>query len=189
MPIYVGDGKLIGDGSSLAINNVIDTTVFKQGLSTYGGNLFAYAEASYNPGFIAGSSTDPGWVNFATDGWAKCNNYCDTTVYNRGSLYVTGSKYFLVPITGPYLFVWSTYGYSSSYIHPQFAVNGNVSTRRYTTPYRIRGHGFVANYQFDCQTEEVIDCVAGDQIEVYMYAGGTGYHYPRHSLFAGVYVG
>jgi hypothetical protein len=189
MPIIVGNGTLEGGSSSLTIKNSSNTTVFKRGIAAYGGNNFGYYENSGVPGFIAGRSADPGWINFATNNWAKVNNYCTVTVYNRGNHYDTTTTRFTAPITGPYLFTWTTYQYASSYIHPQFAVNGGVSTRRVNTPYRIRGYGWGSNYQTDGMIEEVIYCVAGDYVECYSYAGGTGYHYPFYSLFTGVYVG
>ena len=162
--------------------------IHNAGLTTYGGNTFAFITDTTTPGFIAGSASDPGWVGFSNT-WGKVNGYCTTTSYNRGGHYNTSTTRFTAPISGPYLFVWSCYVYSSNYIHPQFAVNGSVTSRWVNTPYRIRGYGMLSNYQQDSQIEEIINLVAGDYVEVQHYAGGTAYYYAYYGLFGGVFVG
>jgi hypothetical protein len=184
MPVIVGNGTIEGGSSTFTVKNSSGTAVYAQGISTSG-----YTNNSNVPAFIAGSASDPGWVLTATEGWAKVNQYATTTVYNRGSHYSTANTRFTAPITGPYLFIWSTYAYTSNYIHPQFTVNGNVATRRYTTPYKIRNHGWTPDYPCDGQIEEVIFLLAGDYVEVYHYAGGTAYTYPYYGLFQGLFVG
>jgi hypothetical protein len=152
MPVIVGNGTIEGGSSNFTVKNSSATVVYQQGVSTSG-----YTNNANVPGFIAGTATDPGaWILIATDAWGKVNNYATTTVYNRGSHYNTSTTRFTAPITGPYLFVWTAYCYSSNYFHPQFWVNGSPSARRYDTPYKIRNHGWVANYQADAQIEEVI---------------------------------
>lgn len=194
MPIVVGNGTIEAELQTFTIKNSSGTKVFKRGISFYQPTPGTYRthgfyENSNVPGFIAGSLSNPGWVNFGTNAWVKVNNYCTNTTYNRGNHYSTANTRFTAPETGPYLFTWTTYQYSSNYIHPQFAVNGSVSARRYNTPYRIRGYGFAANYQTDGMIEEVIYCLSGDYVECYSYAGGTAYHYPHFSLFTGIFVG
>jgi hypothetical protein len=189
MAFIIGNGTIEGGSSAFRIKNSSATVVFEQGVAASGGQNFGYYANTGVPCFIAGRASDPGWITFATNAWAKTNNYCTEVAYNRGSHYSTTNTRFTCPISGAYLFIWSTYMYATSYIHPQFAVNGNVSLRRVNVPYRIRGYGQASNYQQDGMIEEVINCVAGDFVEVYMYAGGTGVHYPRHSYFAGAYVG
>ena len=94
-----------------------------------------------------------------------------------------------MPISGPYLFIYTAYVYSSSYSHFCFAVNGDTGARRGgNTFYRIRGYGMLSNYEQDAQIEEVINCVAGDYVEPYGYGSGSNY-YPWESAFMGVYVG
>lgn len=185
MPIIVGNGTIEGVSSSFVVKNSSATVVYEQGMSGTNG----YTNNATVPAFVAGSATDPGWILTATDNWGKVNQYAATTVYNRGNHYNTSSTAFTAPITGPYLFIWTSYCYTSSYLHPQFTVNGSVGTRRYTTPYKIRNHGWVANYQCDSQIEEVIYLIAGDYVEVYHYAGGSAYTYPYYCLFQGLYVG
>jgi len=184
MPVIVGNGTIEGGSSNFIVKNSSNTVVYQQGVSTSG-----YTNNANVPAFIAGSASDPGWILTATDNWGKVNQYATTTVYNRGSHYSTANTRFTAPITGPYLFIWSAYVYTSNYIHPQFAVNGNVAFRRYDTPYKIRNHGWTANYACDGQIEEVIFLSAGDYVEVQHYAGGSAYSYPFYGLFQGLYVG
>ncbi len=189
MPIYVGSGGAITAPTSTSISLAAGTdTLRNSGLTTYSGNTFAFITSTDTPGFVAGSASDPGWQGFSNV-WGKVNGYCTTTTYNKGNYYNTSTTRFTAPVSGPYLFVWTCYCYSSNYFHPQFWVNGGENTRRYNTPYRIRGYGFLANYQQDAQIEEVINLVAGDYVEVYHYAGGTAYYYPYYGLFGGTYVG
>ena len=184
MPVIVGNGTIEGGSSNFTVKDSSATVVYQQGVDTSG-----YTSNLTVPAFITGSGSDPGWVLVATDNWGKVNQYCTTTVYNRGSHYNTSTTRFTAPITGPYLFIWTAYCYTSNYFHPQFYVNGSPSSRRYDTPYKIRMHGWVANYQSDAQIEEVIFLTAGDYVEVYHYAGGTAYTYPYYSLFQGLFVG
>lgn len=191
MPINIGGASIEAvntPASNLSRFNILNTsgtTVFSQGFQTAHGFL----ETSNRPGFIAMSNTDPGWLNWATNGWGKTNSYCATMLYNKGSHYNPANQRFTAPINGPYLFVWTIYTYINDYAHPMFAVNGDVTLRRTYTPYKIRSHGMVANYQQDHQIQETINLVAGDYVETYAYASGTGYVYPRYGVFAGVYVG
>jgi hypothetical protein len=184
MPVIIGNGTIEGGSSNFTVKNSSGTVVYQQGVSTSG-----YTNNSNVPAFIAGSASDPGWILTGTDAWGKVNSYATTTVYNRGSHYNTSTTSFTAPITGPYLFIWTAYAYAAAYIHPQFYVNGSPGTRRYTTPYKIRNHGFVANYQCDGQIEEVIFLTAGDYVEVYHYCGGAAYTYPYYGLFQGLFVG
>lgn len=185
MPIIVGNGTIEGGSSAFTVKDSSATIVYQQGISS----SFGYTNNANVPAFVAGSTTDPGWVTIATDNWGKANQYCAATVYNRGNNYSTANTRFTAPITGPYLFIWSAYCKTSGYFHPQFAVNGNVALRRYTTPYKIRNHGWVANYECDAQIEEVIYLTAGDYVEVYFYSGGTTVSYLYYGLFQGLYVG
>jgi hypothetical protein len=184
MPVIVGNGTIEGGSSAFTVKNSSGNTVYQQGVSTSG-----YTDNANVPAFIAGSPSDPGWILSGTNAWAKVNQYATQTVYNRGGHYSTTNTRFTAPITGPYLFIWTVYSYTSGYIHPQFTVNGSLSARRYDTPYKIRNHGFLENYQCDAQIEEVIFLVAGDFVEVQHYAGGSAYTYPLHCLFQGLFVG
>lgn len=190
MPIIAGNGTITGGSSTFAVQNSSGTDIFKRGISSYGGSNFGYYENSNIPSFVAGSASDPGWVLPAASGnWAKINNYCTTTVYNRGSHYSTVNTRFTAPVTGPYWFAFTTYLYTSSYVHPIFSVNGTLTSGYANTQYRIRGHGMVPNYQQDAQIEETMYLNAGDYCEVYWYTNGDSYHYPFASLFQGAYVG
>lgn len=191
MPVYAGSGSLEGGGSALTVKNSSGSVVFEQGAGAGTGGTFGYFNNTNVPGFIAGSTTDPGWISIATGTWAKVNQYATTTVYNRGSHYNTSTTRFTAPVTGPYLFIWSVYAYQASYHHPVFAINGNVAGRHVgnQATYRIRGYGYLANYQTDSQIEEVYYLTAGDYVEVYVNAGGVSYTYPYYGLFAGIFVG
>lgn len=190
MPIYVGNAALHGSGSAFTVKNSSAYTVFEQGVAAGSGGTFGYYNTANSPGFVAGSTTDPGWVPLMSGTWNKVNQYATTVVYNRGSYYSTVNARFTAPVTGPYLFIWSVYAYQASYYHPQFAVNGDVNLRRGTCPYRIRGYGNASNYQTDGQIEEVIYLTAGDYVEVYTYSGGgVTYVYLYYGLFSGVFVG
>lgn len=189
MPIITGNGTIEGGSSAFTIKNSSDATIFKRGIAAYGANSFGYYENAGIPAFVSGSASDPGWIlPVGSGGWGKINNYCTTTVYNRGSHYSTVNTRFTAPLTGPYWFAFTTYLYTSSYVHPIFSINGGL-TSGYYTQYRIRGHGMVANYQQDAQIEEVMYLSAGDYCEVYWYSSGNSYHYPYYSLFQGAYVG
>jgi hypothetical protein len=188
MPLNIG-GATIEGANNFRIKNTGGTSIFDRSFSTYNGQTFSKVIEPDLPVFVAGSASNPGWVNYATNNWAKVNNYDTTTVINNGDHYSTVNTRFTCPLTGPYLFIFTTYAYTAGYCHPQFAVNGGVSTRRYNTPYRIRQYGMVANYQHDMQLEEVIYCTAGDYVEMYAYSNGAGYHYAHYSLFQGIWVG
>ena len=191
MPINIGGASIEAintPASNLSRFNILNTsgtTVFSQGFQTAHGFL----ETSDRPGFIAMSSFDPGWLGLTNGAWIKMNAWCAVTLYNKGNHYNTSTTRFTAPISGPYLFVWTIYTYINGYTHPMFAVNGDVTLRRTYTPYKIRSHGMLANYQQDHQMQETINLVAGDYVETYTYSSGTGYAYPRYGVFAGVYVG
>jgi C1q domain len=190
MAIIFPNGSIEADSSTFRIKNSAETNIFEQGVTTYSGQNFGYYLSNQRPGFVAGRTSDPGWVTITNSAYSKVNDYCINTSYNKGSCYDTTNTRFTCPVSGPYFFVFSTYMYTATYAHPVFAVNGNISLRRPNAIVRMRGHGFVANYQQDMQMEEVINCVAGDYVEAYSYSGGaTTYHYPNYSLFMGVYVG
>lgn len=189
MVLYVGNASIETASSSFSIKDSSLSTIFERGISQYSGNNFSYYLNNNVPGFIAGATTDPSWVNIGASGWVKLNNYTTTTSYNKGNNYSTVNTRFTAPQNGPYLFIFSSYMYTAAYFHPQFYVNGSPSSRRNSTPYRIRAHGFVANYAIDCQMEEVINLVAGDYVEVFAALGGQTYSYVYYSLFQGVFAG
>lgn len=190
MPVYVGDASIEGGSSAFTVKDNVGTTVFAQGVSAGTGGNFGYYTTAQVPGFIAGSSSDPGWVwQGPASAWSKSNIYATNVIYNRGNCYSPSETRFTAPITGPYLFIWGCYAYTANYFHPQFAVNGNVDLRRGTCPYRIRGYGMAANYQQDGQTEELIYLTAGDYVELHTYSGGITYYYQLYSLFAGFFAG
>lgn len=189
MALNIGGATVEGSGA-FTIKNTSDTTIFDRALSAYSGSTYAKNISANTPMFQAGDNNSGlGWTSLTSGAWNKVTGYLTATSINVGNHYDTTNTRFNVPITGPYLFVHSSYIYTSNYIHPLFSVNGDVSARRYNTPYRIRSHGMVANYQQDAQSQEVIYCTAGDYVEFYMYNSGTGYYYPRYSTFAGIYVG
>lgn len=189
MPLNISGATIEGGSSAFTIKNTSGTTVFKQGVAPYGANTFGYMENSNVPGFIAGGTGNGGWVNYATNNWGKYNNYCTSMAYNRGSHYNTSTTRFTAPVAGPYFFVWTAYTKIDNYAHPMFAVNGDITLRRTYTPYKIRSHGLAPNYEQDHQIQETIYLYAGDYVETYCYAAGTGYHIPNYCLFSGVYVG
>lgn len=183
MPLDIGGAKVQGGTSAFTIKNTSDTTIFSRELGTYNSNTFGKHVDSSRPMFVAGSSTNPGWHG-TTNAWLKASSYFDTTSVNNGNHYSTTNTRFTAPITGHYIFFYTSYNYSSSFVHPMFWKNGAG-----TNYYRIRGHGKVANYNQDSQIEELMYLTAGDYVEPYMYASGTGYNYPAYSLFGGYYVG
>ena len=191
MAINLGNGSLLeGGGTALKVRNSSGTKVFDQGVSTYGSATFGYNSSTSVPMFVAGRSTDSGWISVADGGWRKVNNYCTDVSVNVDSCYDTSATRFNVPLTGPYFLMFTAYTYAGNYYHPTFGVNGAPSTRHGSeTKYRIRGHGYVSGYQTDAQMEEVIWLQAGDYVEVFFATSSTGYHYAPYSLFAGVYVG
>lgn len=186
MPIVAGNGTIEGAGA-FTIKNSSAAAIFKRGIAAYGANNFAYYENTGVPAFVAGSATDPGWVLYSASP-AKINDYCTTTVYNRGNHYNTSTTRFTAPVAGPYWFCYSSYIYSANYVHPGFGING-AATSGYAFQYRIRGHGMVVNYQQDSQIEEVLKLNAGDYVEVFWYPSGNSYQYSYYSLFQGAYVG
>lgn len=195
MPIFFGNAQVQGASNTFSIVNNTGTNVFQRNVAAYGANNFGYYANTGVPAFVAGSATDPGWVNPGASGtWTKINNYCAATSINRGNHYNTTTTRFTAPIAGPYLFIFSTYLYTDSYVHPIFAINGSATpygtaTGYGNTQYRIRGYGMVANYQQDAQIEEVINLAANDYVEAWWYNSGSCYHYAYYSLFQGVFVG
>ena len=194
MGIYINSASISSsDGQSFTVANTAGNTIFSQGLNTYSGNTFAYFDHT-RPGFIAVANND-NWVVYSAGSWHKVNTPCNVSTYNVGIHYDTSTTRFNVPITGPYLFIWSAYQYCAGggYAHPEFAVNGSVGTRRGNSgyPVRIREHGYVTGgYSHDACSSEVIECQASDYVEVYQYAGSTNTHiYQSYNHFAGVFVG
>lgn len=190
MAIILGNGSKIEGNNTFRVRDSAGTSIFEKGITSVGGSSYAYQNSPNLPMFAAGRATDPGWISVSDGGWRKVNDYCTDVAINRGSHYNTSTTRFTCPITGPYLFMFSAYTYQGNYYHPVFAVNGNTGLRRGAgTKYRIRGYGYVSNYQTDSQIEEIIDCLAGDYVEVYWATSGTAYHYPLYDLFCGVYIG
>lgn len=188
MPVNISGAAVEGDGSAFAVRNTSGTVVFRQGVSTYGGNVFGFMENSNVPGFVAGS-TDATYKN-TTSGWQKLNDMCNVTVYNRGSCYNTSTTRFTAPVTGPYLFITSSWGAAYGYTHPMFAVNADVTGRRNSTPYKIRHHGLYDSQGQDIQIQETIYLYSGDYVEVYVYHDvTTNSFYKAQTYFAGAYVG
>jgi hypothetical protein len=189
MAIDIGGAKIEGGSDSFVIKNTSDINVYGREFASYGGTTYGKVTDAKRPMFVAGTNGNAAWWTYATSAWAKVNTYATTTTVNVGNHYNTSTTRFTAPITGPYVF-WSTgYDRSTSYWHPQFAVNGSTSTRRVNTPYRMRQHGQVSNYVSDSQMQELIYLTAGDYVEVYYYAGGTGQVYPRYMQYGGMYVG
>lgn len=191
MAIILGNGSRIEGGSgAFRIRNSSGANVFEQGVANYSGTPFGYYTSGNIPMFVAGRASDPGWISVADGAFRKVNDYCTDVSINVGSCYNTSTTRFTAPISGAYYLMFSAYAYAGNYYHPSFGVNGSTSTRHGSeTKYRIRGHGYVANYQTDSQIEEVVWLQAGDYVEVFWYPSGTAYHYPNESLFAGVYLG
>ena len=103
MAINLGNGSLLeGGGTALKVRNSSGTKVFDQGVSTYGGATFGYNSSTSVPMFVAGRSTDSGWISVADGGWRKVNNYCTDVSVNVDSCYDTSATRFNVPLTGPY---------------------------------------------------------------------------------------
>ena len=191
MPIIIGNGSSIEGGSgAFRVRNSSGTNVFEQGIANYSGTPFGYYNSGNIPMFVAGRASDPSWVSVADGAWRKVNDYCTDVGINIGSCYNASTTRFTAPISGPYYLMFSAYTYAGGYYHPVIGVNGSPGARHGSeTKYRIRGHGYVANYQTDSQIEEVIWLQAGDYCEVFWATSGTAYHYPLYDLFAGVYVG
>ena len=193
MPIYFGNAQIQGSNNTFSVVDNTGANVFQRAVNNSYGAYFAYYANSGAPAFIAGSASDVGWASTAP-AWSKINNYCTTTVLNRGNCYNTSTTRFTAPIAGPYLFIWTAYCYTDNYFHPIFAINGSptpygTATGYGSTQYRIRGHGMVANYNQDAQIEEIIYLAAGDYVEVWWYNASASYHYPWYDLFQGAYVG
>jgi len=185
MAVIFGNDTSLRGGNSLSVFNASNTKIFEQLISSNNGVVFE----GERPGFIAGVASDPGWVTGGSNSaWNKISRY-NNTVVNKGGHYSTTNTRFTAPFAGPYFFMHSVYFYVNDYIHPVFAVNGGVSTRRYSTPHKIRQHGMVGDYQHDMQIEEVIQLEQGDFVEVYVYISGRLDIYPEHGIFAGVFVG
>lgn len=196
MAVILGNGSSIEGGSSaFRLRNSGGTRVFEQGVSTYGGQNFGYYNNTSVPMFSVMNSQanpDPSWTLLTAGAWSKASTYLNSPMLNRESHYSTVNTRFTAPITGQYMFIYSAYMYTNNYCHGAFGVNGSTSTRRGTdTKYRIRMHGFVANYQFDMQMQEVVYLTAGDYVEPFFFAasGSSTYHYPRYGIFSGAFVG
>jgi hypothetical protein len=183
MSLVVGSGAIDAGNSYFRVRDNNTNVILEQGVSTFG-----YSLQKGVPGFVAGASTDFGWLSYS--GWNSMSTRCTVTPYNNGNYYDPTTGRFNVPVSGPYLFIFTAYTYTDTYLEPMFYVNGSGSTRRGgNSMYRIRGYGFVSGYPQDLQMEETIYCLAGDYVEPYCYAAGSSYQYPAYSCFMGVYVG
>lgn len=140
-------------------------------------------------GFIAGKTSDPGWVNIDSS-WTSLSSMLDSTVYNVGGGYNTSTGRFTAPVAGNYMFHFTAYFQKltavGNYIYCQFAVNGNnissVKLRNYSAP---------ANYVDDGNMADLVAMNVGDYIEPYTWGSttGTSRFYPYYSLFSGFLVG
>lgn len=184
MPLRIGRGRLLGGGRFRIQNNAGQDLFDRQITSS-----FQKEVDPDTPFFVAGEDSNPGWISWTSGTWHKVSAYYTATAVNNGSHYSTSNTRFTAPKTGPYYFTHTTYFYTGNYIHPQFYVNGSASSRRAGTPYRIRNHGYVANYQGDMSMEEIIYLTAGDYVEVYSYGSGTSYHYPYYGCWQGIWIG
>jgi hypothetical protein len=140
-------------------------------------------------GFIAGISTDPGWIALTGGAWNRMTHF-NTTVYNQGGGYA--SSRFTAPVAGAYLFHWTGYQYKPSavagnYIHPKFWVNGGDS---HVSMYRLKAYETPAGYSFVGEIADIFSLNAGDFVDPYIYSSATGISlYHAYTQFSGILVG
>jgi hypothetical protein len=115
---------------------------------------------------------------------------------NVGSCFNGTTGRFTAPITGRYLFTFSSYSNLNAasiaeYMHPLFLVNGSYTSRRGggSSAYRLRGHGY-ADYYKDMEMTEIFALQASDYVEVYIYHSTTTCGvYGTYKLYTGVFLG
>ena len=183
MPIDIGGVfNLNANAAALKIDGAvnilnIDTT----GRTTYPNQI----------GFIAGISTDPGWVEHGGSAWAPQTHF-NVTTYNKGGGW--SNPRFTAPVAGSYLFHWTAYQHKSTapqgaYMHPMFWFNGGANQ---PTSYRMRAYDTPSGgYAFDSEIADIFFLNVGDYVEVQLYHSSVGgFHlYRAYSQFSGFLVG
>jgi hypothetical protein len=139
-------------------------------------------------GFMAGKSTDIGWVAIApANAWSPQTWY-DNVIYNKGGGFL--SSRFTAPVAGTYLFHWVAYHYKPSavaghVIYPAIFINGG-----FNQILRIIGYPQAAGYAFDTEITELVYMNAGDYADVQLQPNAVGISiYPAYASFIGVLVG
>ena len=132
-----------------------------------------------------------GWqTSYTAAGWNELHTLCAfTSIANSvGSPWSNSTGRFTAPIAGYYLCSMSIYANNSnpgahgtSYIHPQWAKNGNVNIHG-DTPYQIYGHDATAanSYTDGIGRTDIVYCAAGDYITVQLYMHGANWQIFRN---------
>jgi len=121
-----------------------------------------------------------GWqTSYTANAWNELHSLVAFTQYSNsvGTPWSDSTGRFTAPIAGYYLCSMSVYANNSSagahgtsYIHPQWAKNGNVSIHG-VTPYQIYGHDATAvnSYTDGIGRTDIVYCAAGDYITAQVY--------------------
>ena len=194
-PIDLAGATLTG-GTSLTVTDYTNNKIFQQ---TSGGYVMQPQNSSSStliPLFNVGAGSG-GWSAWTANVWSLvAHTYTSGSgYYNVGGCYNTGNSAFTAPFTGLYIFKSHMYIYEPSgnidkYVHPQLYINGSATTRRNTTPYRIRLYGMYSNYGYDTDFSEIVYLTAGDYAQIYVYSGnGSQQYYQQYSCWSGSYLG
>jgi hypothetical protein len=190
MPVNV-NGTILTGGTSLTVTDASSNVLYKQGTTGLVSKPTNSSGTILTPMFNVGMGTD----NRDLVSGVVVFNYTSGSGYtNINSCYNTSNGAFTAPFTGLYLFKEHVYIYSSSgaytnYLHPLFLVNGSTTARRPGgTPYRMRLYGLPGSYGYDTDCSELIYLTAGDYVQVYFPVSGQIYGYAPYSTFNGSYI-
>ena len=132
-----------------------------------------------------------GWqTSYTANSWNELHSIVAFTQYSNsvGTPWSNSTGRFTAPIAGYYLCSMSIYAsnttartHGTSYIHPQWAKNGNVNIHG-ETPYQIYGHdGTAANsYTEGIGRTDIVYCAAGDYITAQVYIYGANWQIYRN---------
>jgi len=174
-------------------------------VDTAGNRIFEQTNtaAILAPKTAAGSLTTPFFkVGMPGSGW---QNYTQNPVgfsftggsgyANINSCYNTSSCRFTAVLEGFYLFKSHGYMYGNNstygwYLHPDFLINGSRgSSRRVSTPHRMRLYGLYASYGYDTDACELMYLFPGDYVDMAWSTSGTLQTHSSYNDFSGVYIG
>ena len=129
-------------------------------------------------------------TSYTNQAWNELHSLLSFTQYTNsvGSPWSDSTGRFTAPIAGYYLCTMSLYvqnttatTHGGTYMHPQWAKNGNVNIHG-VTPYQIYGYGQTAanSYAEGIGRTDIVYCAAGDYITGQVYISGANWQIFRN---------